>query len=115
MAGPTEDRVHLPLTLTVVRELIIFPAAEIGVEQHTCPEYWCDHCRKPCWAPLPLKIERGGLVGPQLIAFMKGGCHASYSTTRTFLRDCVGITLARSTLANTIDKVSKALDGPYEE
>lgn len=90
----------------------------LTIEQHTCPEYWCDHCRKRCWASLPLKIERGGLVGPRLtalIAFMKGGCHASYSTIRTFLRDCVGITLARSTLANTIDKVSRALDGPYDE
>jgi hypothetical protein len=58
------------------------------------------------------------LVGPHLtalIAFMKGGCHASFSTIRTFLRDCVGVTLARSTLANTIDKVSRALDGPYDE
>jgi transposase len=90
----------------------------LTIEQHTCPEYWCDHCQTPCWAPLPLKIARGGLVGPQLtalIAFMKGGCHASYSTIRTFLRDCVGVTLARSTLANTISKVSEALDGPYEE
>ena len=42
-------------------------------------------------------------------------CHASFSTIRTFLRDCVGVTLARSTLANTIDKVSRALDGPYDE
>ena len=32
VARPTEDRVHLPLTPTVVRELIIFPAAEIGVK-----------------------------------------------------------------------------------
>ena len=90
----------------------------LTIEQHTCPEYWCEHCRKPCWAPLPLRIERGGLVGPHLtvlIAFMKGGCHASYSTIRTFLRDCVGVTLARSTLANTINKVSAALDGPYDE
>jgi transposase len=90
----------------------------LTIEQHTCPEYWCDHCQMSCWAPLPLKIARGGLVGPQLtalIAFMKGGCHASYSTIRTFLRDCVGVTLARSTLANTISKVSEALDGPYEE
>jgi transposase len=90
----------------------------LTIEQHTCSEYWCDCCRKPCWAPFPLKIERGGLVGPQLtalIAFMKGGCHASYSTIRTFLRDCVGVTLARSTLANTISKVSEALEGPYDE
>ena len=90
----------------------------LTIEQHTCPEYWCDCCGKSCWAPLPLKIEHGGLVGPNLtalIAFMKGGCHASYSTIRTFLRDCVGVTLARSTLANTINKVSEALDGPYDE
>jgi transposase len=90
----------------------------LTIEQHTCPEYWCDRCGKSCWAPLPLRIERGGLVGPNLtalIAFMKGGCHASYSTIRTFLRDCVGVTLARSTLANTINKVSAALDGPYDE
>jgi transposase len=90
----------------------------LTIEQHTCPESWCDCCRKPCRAPFPLRIERGGLVGPRLtalIAFMKGGCHASYSTIRTFLRDCVGVTLARSTLANTISKVSEALDGPYDE
>ena len=90
----------------------------LTIEQHTCPEYWCERCQKKCSAPMPLKIERGGLVGPNLtalIAFMKGGCHASFSTIRTFLRDVVGVTLARSTLANTIAKVSAALDGPYEE
>ncbi len=90
----------------------------LTIEQHTCPEYWCDCCQKPFWAPMPPKIVHGGLVGPHLtalIAFMKGVCHASFSTIRLFLRDCVGVTLARSTLANTIDKVSRALDGPYEE
>jgi transposase len=65
-----------------------------------------------------MRIERGGLLGPNLtalIAFMKGFCHASYSTTRVFLRDVVGVRVARSTLSNTIDKVSKALEGTYEE
>jgi transposase len=90
----------------------------LTIEQHTCPEYWCAHCQRICQAPLPLPIERGGLVGPDLtalIAFMKGGCHASFSTIRTFLRDIVGVTLARSTLNNTIQKVSAALEGTYEE
>ena len=32
VARPTDDRVHLPLTTTVVRGLIIFPAVEIGVQ-----------------------------------------------------------------------------------
>jgi transposase len=93
-------------------------AAPLSVEQHTCPEYWCERCEKPCWAPLPLAIERGGLVGPNLtalIAFMKGFCHASFSTTRKFLRDVVGATLARGTLVKVINKVSAALEGSYEE
>lgn len=90
----------------------------LTVEQHAQPGFWCDHCQKSCVAPLPPGIERGGLVGPNLtalIAFLKGSCHASYSTVRTFLRDVVGVTIARGTLANTIDKVTAALDGPYEE
>jgi transposase len=93
-------------------------AAPLMVEQHTCPEYWCDHCQKPCWAPLPLAIERGGLVGPNLtavIAFMKGFCHASFSTIRKFLRDVMGVTIARGTLVKVINKVSEALEGTYEE
>ena len=106
-----------PTSPRVVQQVDI-EKTPLTIEQHTCPEYWCDRCQAPCWAPLPMKIVRGGLVGPHLtalIAFMKGGCHASFSTIRTFLRDCVGVTLARSTLANTIDKVSRALDGPYDE
>jgi transposase len=67
---------------------------------------------------LPLPIERGGLIGANLtalIAFMKGGCHASFSTIRTFVRDIVGVTIARSTLDKTIKKVSAALEDTYGE
>ena len=90
----------------------------LTIEQHTCPEYWCDHCQEPCWAPLPLAIERGGLIGPNLtalIAFMKGTCHASFSTVRKFLRDVVGVTVARSTLDKIIKKMSAALEETVEE
>jgi transposase len=88
------------------------------IEQHTSPEYWCDHCQKPYKAPMPLHIDKGGLVGLELtalIAFMKGACHASYSTTRTFLRDVVGVTISRGELSKIIGKVSEALAKPYEE
>jgi transposase len=93
-------------------------AIPLTIDQHSCPEYWCGHCRKPYSAPLPLPIERGGLLGPNLtalIAFMKGFSHASYSTIRKFLRDVIGVTVARSTLCKVINKVSAALEGPYEE
>src|ERR1700677_4184506 len=88
------------------------------IEQHTSPEFWCVRCQRGFQAPMPTHIERGGLVGPQLtalIAFMKGACHASFSTIRTFLRDVVGVTISRGQLSKIIGKVSEALAKPYEE
>jgi transposase len=88
------------------------------IEQHTSPEFWCDHCKRGFMAALPTHIERGGLVGPQLtalIAFMKGACHASFSTIRTFLRDVVGVTISRGQLSKILGKVSEALAKPYAE
>src|SRR5450755_1279853 len=90
----------------------------LSIDQHTFPEYICNHCGKHSKAPLPLHIEKGGLVGPELtalIAFMKGACHASFSTIRKFLRDVVGVQISRGVLSKIINKVTEALDGPYEE
>ncbi len=88
------------------------------IEQHTSPEYWCQRCQKSYTAAMPPHIEKGGLVGLELtalIAYMKGPCHASYSTLRTFLSDIVGVDISRGELSNILRKVSKALDKPYEE
>jgi transposase len=90
----------------------------LTIEQHTSPEYWCVRCQQAYKAPLPSAIEKGGLIGPQLtalIAYLKGVCHASYSTVRIFLRDVVGMNISRGQLAKVIAKVSEALDGPYQE
>jgi transposase len=90
----------------------------LTVEQHTSPEYWCERCQQSFKAPMPSVIEKGGLVGPQLtalIAYLKGACHASFSTTRKFLRDVVGVTISRGELCKIRDKVSAALDKPYGE
>src|SRR3954452_13139025 len=78
----------------------------------------CPRCQKMHEAPLPPGIQRGGLVGPSLttlIAYLKGACHASFSTVRKFLRDVAGVTISRGQLAKVIAKVSDALDGPYQE
>jgi transposase len=90
----------------------------LKIEQHTFPEYWCAACQKPVRAPLPLHIAKGGLVGPglaALIAYLKGACHASFSTIRAFVRDVVKVTISRSELKKVITKVTEALDKPYEE
>ena len=63
------------------------------VQEHRGHPGWCSCCQKVYEAPLPIGIERGGLVGPRLttvIAYLKGVCHASFSTVRKFVRDVVG-------------------------
>ena len=109
-------RLNAPFSRIVQQVDILQPV--LSIEQHTCPEYWCDHCRRPYWAPLPSVIANGGLAGPGLtarIAYMKGVCHASFSTVRKFLRDVVQVTISRGELSKILNKVTTALEQPYEE
>jgi transposase len=104
--------------LVRVVQQIEIAAPPVTIEQHTSFQYWCERCQKGYTAPLPPAIEKGGLAGPQLtalIAYLKGACHASFSTIRKFLRDVVGVQIARSQLSKIVGKVSAALAQPYEE
>ena len=90
----------------------------LTVTEHQCPDYWCEACGRSCQADLPEAVRRGGLAGPMLttlVAYLKGCCHASFSTIRLFLRDVCGLKVARGTLAKIIDRVSASLAGSYEE
>jgi transposase len=112
--GPLRRNAHFA---KVVQQVDI-ATPPLLIEQHTSPEYWCERCQKPYQAPMPSHVAKGGLAGAQLttlIAFMKGACHASFSTIRQFLRAVVGLAISRGELAKIISKVSLALEGPYEE
>ena len=90
----------------------------LRIAEHRGRAYWCRHCRRVHYAPLPPTVEKGGLVGPRLtalIGFLKGACHMSFSTIRKFLRDVVGVTISRGQLSKVINKVSAALRETYEE
>jgi transposase len=90
----------------------------LSIQEHRSHPGWCPQCRTMSEAPLPPEIARGGLVGPTLttlIAYLKGACHASFSTIRQFLRDVVRVTISRGQLAAIITKVSQALERPYEQ
>ncbi len=36
----------------------------VNIEQHTSLCYWCEHCQKFHYAPMPTNIEKGQLAGP---------------------------------------------------
>jgi transposase len=95
-------------------EIVIKP---IRIKEHRGLAHWCGHCQKVHYAPLPKAVVKAGLVGPRLTAlvgFLKGACHASFSTIRKFLRDVVGVPISRGQLAKLVQKVSASLQDPYE-
>jgi transposase len=107
----TEQPPHL------VQQLDLQPLT-YTIEEHQSHTSWCPRCQKAHTAPLPGRIAKGGLLGPHLtalVAYLKGACHASFSTVRKFFRDVLAIPISRGHLAKVINKVSQALGQPYEE
>ena len=89
----------------------------LSIQEHRSHPGWCPCCQKLYEAPLPIGIKRGGLVGPKLtteIAYLKGVCHASFSTIRKYVRDVLRLTIWRGQLAAIIGKVTRALEQPYQ-
>ncbi|MGK2956059.1 MAG: IS66 family transposase [Solirubrobacterales bacterium] len=90
----------------------------VRIEEHHAHAYWCPRCRKHHLAPLPDVVAKGGLAGPRLtalVAYLKGGCHTSYSTIQAFLRDVLGVPMSSSQLVRLVRKTRRALDGAYDE
>jgi transposase len=89
----------------------------VEIVEHRAAGCWCRRCKKVVYAPLPATVQKGGLLGPELTAlvgYLKGVCHASFSTIRKFFRDVLKIPISRGQLAKVIRKVSAALEPAYE-
>jgi len=90
----------------------------IEILEHRATGCWCRRCKKVVYAPLPAAVRKGGLLGPDLTAlagYLKGVCHASFSTIHKYFRDVLKIPISRGQLAKVIGKVSKSLGPAYEE
>jgi transposase len=112
--GPTTPLDEAPRIIQQV-EVVAQP---IHVSEHRAHACFCRRCQKTHVAPLPAPVRRAGLVGPRLsaiIAFLKGGCHCSFTTIRKFLRDGLGVTISRSQLRKVCAKVADSLAPAYEE
>ena len=90
----------------------------VTITEHRAHSYFCTHCGTTHDAPMPAPVVKCGLIGPNLtaiVAYLKGVCHASFSTIRKFLRDVIQVTVSRGQLAKLIGKVSAALSEPYQD
>lgn len=112
--GPLEKAEAEPRVLQQV-EIVPKP---IRITEHRGLPFWCSQCQQLHYAKLPTAVTKAGLIGPRLTAltaYLKGACHASFSTIRTFFRDVLRLTLSRGQLAKLVRKVSAVLKQPYEE
>lgn len=101
-----------------VLQQVEIPVIPREITEHRGLAYWCPRCRKLHYAPLPDDVRRAGLVGPRLtalVAYLKGSCHASYSTIRTFCRDVLRLNLSRGQLAKLVARSSEAMADAYEQ
>lgn len=88
------------------------------VTEHQAYASWCPHCQQVHYASLPTSVERGGMLGPKLlayIAYLKAVHHASYSTIRRHFRDVLKLPISRGRLDKAVKQVSEALEDTYEQ
>jgi len=100
-----------------VLQQIEIPEIPVRKEQHSSYAQQCTCCGRVFVAPFPEELRKAGLIGPRLTAlvgFLKGACHASFSTIRKFFRDVMGIPISRGMLRKLVGKVSASLEDPYE-
>jgi len=90
----------------------------VRIEEHRAMALWCPRCGKIHFGVLPAEVDQGGLLGPRLtahIGYLKGACHASYTTIQKYVQEVLGVPLSTGHLAKVIGKVTAALAAPYEE
>ena len=89
----------------------------VEIVEHRSEACWCRRCQKTFYAPLPPEVEKGGLAGPNLtalVAYLKGACHASFSTIRKFFRDVLKVRISSGQLAKLIRKATASLANMYD-
>jgi transposase len=90
----------------------------VEIVEHRSEACWCPRCQKTFSSPLPPEVEKGGLAGPNLtalVAYLKGVCHASFSTIRKFFRDVLKVSISRGQLAKLIGKVAASLAAMHDD
>jgi len=111
------ETILLDLPPRITQQIELKEVVTSRIEHRSYP-VWCQTCQEVHYAPLPPEVVKEGLFKARItatVAYMSNVCHASFSTIRKFFRDIVGETVSRGYLSKVIQKVSQALERPYEE
>lgn len=106
-----------PLDEWFVIQQIELPEKMYKVVEHRARKYLDSATGKIFIAPIPDEVRKGGLFGAEItaaVAFMKGGCHMSYTTIQQFFKELFGLDISRGMLCKATQKVSDSLRDAYE-
>lgn len=114
-----KDAVGLkPLDEWFVIQQIELPEKMYKVIEHRARKYLDPVTGKIHIAPMPDDIRKGGLLGAKItaaIAFIKGGCHMSYTTIQQFFKELMQLHISPGMLCKATRKVSHSLQPAYEQ
>lgn len=111
--GPVEQ-LSIPGQVLVQVELAAKPTL---VTEHRSGACRCHACKQDFTQPIPPEITTAGTFGPRLtayVAYLKGACHASFTTIQKLLYETCGLRIARGTLVKLCQKVSRSLQISYD-
>jgi transposase len=108
--------VQLDTPADVVQQIELVAKPTLVTEHRSCT-CRCGKCQKDFTQPIPPEVAAAGTFGPRLtafVAYLKGSCHASYGTIQQLLQETCGTAIARGTLVNLCQKVSRSLQPSYD-
>ncbi len=107
-----------PLDEWFVIQQVELPEKMYKVIEHRARRYLDLVTGKIHIAPMPEEIRKGGLLSADItaaVAFMKGGCHMSYTTIQQFFKELMKLDISRGMLCKAAQKVSQSLQPAYEQ
>jgi len=108
----------IPLDDWHVVQQVTLPKKLYVVTEYRARKYIDSKTGKIVIASLPDEVQKGGLLGAEITAmtaFMKGGCHMSFSTVQQFFKEVFRLDVSRGMLSKTTQKVSAALKPAYQQ
>jgi len=107
-----------PLDQWHIIQQVTLPKKLYYVTEHRGRKYLDPQNGKVITTPLPAEVIKGGLFGADmtaLTAFLKGGCHMSFSTIESFFQEILKLKVSRGMLCKKVTSVSEALKPSYQE
>jgi len=108
----------IPLDEWFVIQQVVFPKKMFTVIEHRARKYLDPVTGKIHIAPMPQEVRKGGLLGADVtaaVAFMKGGCHMSFSTIKKFFKEIMKLDISQGMFCKATQKVSESLETVYKK